>query len=350
MKRKVTSRLKTFVSRVNDALLKKDYPEALRVVDLIIKRGYSDLHFRILRAVVLYLKGAHEKAIRECSDLGESFLFARTQPRANILLPATVHMGQELVTAFDELVTATRIKRIGSEQHEGNLGKAIAVAKLFRKSSPLWMSAIEYIAGAQLELHHNKAAIREASKGLKNDPSNANLLMTRGVAFSTRLRFDLAAKDLAEYCHLRPDDPEGQELLEAYTRIANYKKKEKEGDSEANYSSQDELDTESSAPQSGTAETQADREELKAVIHDLNVILARKNTNELHDDFAPNLKYTKAMFERFREIYTKLRNQVEAYDELCKLYPHNLEPNKSASFLVQFRRYISSFNKRKDQK
>ena len=58
--------------------------------------------------------------------------------------------------------------------------------------------------------------------------------------------------------------------------------------------------------------------------------------------YAPNRKYQVVHFETFRDIYTKTRNEVEAYAQLAKQYPSEIDPIKEDSFLVSYRNYLKS--------
>ena len=65
--------------------------------------------------------------------------------------------------------------------------------------------------------------------------------------------------------------------------------------------------------------------------------------------YAPNRKYQLFHFEIFRDIYTKKRNEGEAYDELVKRFPLEIDPTKEDSFLVSYRNYLKSLGVKKQK-
>jgi hypothetical protein len=65
--------------------------------------------------------------------------------------------------------------------------------------------------------------------------------------------------------------------------------------------------------------------------------------------YAPNRKFQKFHYEQFAEIYSKTHSQSQAYEQLAKEYPSEIDSTKEASFLVSYRNYLKSKGTKKQK-
>ena len=64
--------------------------------------------------------------------------------------------------------------------------------------------------------------------------------------------------------------------------------------------------------------------------------------DQINTEFAPNRKYQNFHFEAFQCEYDKEKNQQIAYDNICRIFPKVLDPDKFESFIIQYRLWSKS--------